>query len=299
MSTNSWQSAMPDEPGPTERPLLVLALGGNALSPPVSAGDDYAVERQIVGRTAEKLNRIVSQGYRLLIVHGNGPQVGRLLRQDPAHRNLDIHIAQTQGELGYLLAAAIDEPTVCILTHVVVDADAGPPVKPIGPVLDACPIDAASTPTGAGWRLIVPSPRPIQVIEQEVIAASLLHHHVVAGGGGGVPRSPTGEPVEGVVDKDWVASLLAVALAAAHLIFATDVSGVYEHSDQQEGEPISVLSPAAAHALIDSGAAGPGSMAPKLESAADFASATGRAAHICGIDDIEQAMAGTAGTRVV
>ena len=80
-----------------ERPLLVLALGGNALSPPTAEEDDYHVEREIIQRSAKLLNHLATDGYRLLIVHGNGPQVGRLLRQDPSHGNLDIHIAQTQA----------------------------------------------------------------------------------------------------------------------------------------------------------------------------------------------------------
>lgn len=281
------------------RPLLVLALGGNALSPPAHAGDDYALERDIVERTGKRLNRLASQGHRLLIVHGNGPQVGRLLRQDPTHSSLDIHIAQTQGELGYLLAAAIDEPAVCLLTRVVVGADPGPPVKPIGPVLDTRPEDAAATRAGSGWRLTVPSPRPVQVVEERAIAALLRDQHVIAGGGGGVPLTPAAEPVAGVVDKDWVAALLAVALSAEHLVFATDVAGVYQHPEQRDGDPLASLSAAAAQALIESGAATPGSMAPKLESAVDFAAATGRAAHICALDQIEQALAGNAGTTIV
>ena len=95
-----------------ERPLLVLALGGNALSPPATAGDDYPVEREIIGRTGVLLNQLTETGHRLLIVHGNGPQVGRLLRQDPARGNLDIHIAQTQGELGLGAGRLTEGPIV-------------------------------------------------------------------------------------------------------------------------------------------------------------------------------------------
>jgi carbamate kinase len=279
-----------------ERRLLVLALGGNALSPPAAGGDDYGVEREIIARTAERLNRLAASGYRLLIVHGNGPQVGRLLRQDPAHRNLDIHIAQTQGELGYLLAAAMTEPTVCLLTRVIV-AEPGPPVKPVGPVLPERPTGPAVG-AGDGWRVIVSSPRPLQVIEASAVEALLSAQHVIAGGGGGIPRNAAGRIVEGVVDKDWVAALLAIALAAEHLVFATDVAGVYEQPDSHDGEPLRHLSLASARSFIESGKASPGSMAPKLESAADFAAATGRAARICALDQIEAALADQAGTRI-
>jgi len=274
------------KPDFSERPLLVVALGGNALSPPdhAAAGhdaDDYELERGIVTRSAALLNQIATQGYRLLIVHGNGPQVGRLLRQDPARANLDIHIAQTQGELGYLLVNALDAPSACLLTRVVVSDAAGPPVKPVGPVLRERPAQGTSTAAGTGWRLTVASPKPERVIEQEAIAHLLEHRHVIAGGGGGVPTSRSGIPVEGVVDKDWVASLLAVRLDARHLLFATDVAGVYPHHDQQDGPPIARLSVASARELIRNGTVSAGSMAPKLESAAEFAAATGRPASIC------------------
>ena len=203
----------------SERPLLVLALGGNALSPPSKAGDDYPIEREIVNRTAWLLDQLTAAGYRLLIVHGTGPQVGRLLRQDPAHGNLDIHIAQTQGELGYLLAAAMRELAVCVLTRVVVGASPGKPVKPIGPILEVEPQNQPAIRVGDGWRLIVPSPRPVEVVEQAAIRALLEQQHVIAGGGGGVPLTASGKVVSGVVDKDWVAALLAIRLDAAPLVF--------------------------------------------------------------------------------
>ncbi len=279
-----------------DRPLLVLALGGNALSPPAAVEDDYQLEREIVTRTAGTLNELTAQGYRLLIVHGNGPQVGRLLQQDPGHGNLDIHIAQTQGELGYLLADAMDEPSVCLLTRVTV-ADPGPPVKPVGPVQAVRPTGPAAR-SGAGWRVLVPSPRPVQVEEFSAVAALLNTKHVIAGGGGGIPRTAAREPVNGVVDKDWIAALLAIRLSAEHLIFATDVAGVYEDPTMIEGKPVEQLTPAQAHRLIASGDASPGSMGPKLESASNFATETGRTAGICALDKIDSALLGLAGTRI-
>ena len=280
------------------RPLLVLALGGNALSPPATAGDDYPVEREIVGRTAVSVDHLASEGYRLLIVHGNGPQVGRLLSQDPAHSNLDIHIAQTQGELGYLLAAAMSELAVCVLTRVVVGGNPGKPLKPIGPILEAAPRDQPAIRVGNGWRLIVPSPRPLDVVEQAAIRTLLEQQHVIAGGGGGVPLTDTGEVVSGVVDKDWVAALLAIRLDAAHLVFATDVAGVLDDPQAQSAIPLASLDLTSARSLIERGIAAPGSMAPKLESAIDFAAATGRSALICALDQLVAALAGEAGTRV-
>ena len=122
--------------GSDAQPLLVVALGGNALSPPARGGEGYAEERRIVAQTARTLRDLAGQGHRLLIVHGNGPQVGRLLRTDPEPGNLDIHVAQTQGELGYLIARELaPEPVVGLLTRVVVSEPLGAPVKPIGPIL--------------------------------------------------------------------------------------------------------------------------------------------------------------------
>lgn len=280
-----------------ERPLLVLALGGNALSPPAAGGDDYRVEREIIQRSAKWLNRLAADDYRLLIVHGNGPQVGRLLRQDPSHGNLDIHVAQTQGELGYLLAAAMNEPTVCLLTRVIVAEDPGRPVKPVGPVLAERP-SGPSTKVGDGWRATVSSPRPLKVVEASAIATLLTTQHVIAGGGGGIPRSSANRIVDGVVDKDWVAALLAIRLSAEHLVFATDVDGVYQQPDEHSGDPLRQLDLPTARSYIETGKASVGSMAPKLESACDFAAATGRAARICALDQIEAALSGKAGTRI-
>lgn len=294
----SWRDSMTEAHSTfASQPLLVLALGGNALSPPATTGDDYPVEREIIARTALLLDRLASAGYRLLIVHGNGPQVGRLLRQDPAHGNLDIHIAQTQGELGYLLEAGMQDRAVCLLTRVTVAADPGPPLKPIGPVLEDRPREPAIR-TDAGWRLLVPSPRPLEVLELPAIKALLEQQHVIAGGGGGIPLTQTGTRVRGVVDKDRVAGLLATHLQATCLVFATDVAGVFAEPGARTGTPLARLDPEAARSLIRRGIAEPGSMAPKLESAVGFSAATGRSAVICALDAIEDAMAGRSGTRV-
>lgn len=278
-----------------ERPLVVLALGGNALSPPTVIGqaDDYAPEREIVATTAAALDGLMQVGYRLLIVHGNGPQVGRLLQSDPVRGNLDIHVAQTQGELGYLLIAALgDTPMACVLTRVVVTESLGPPVKPIGPVLDQTPPGQTSVRVGAGWRVTVPSPKPDRVVESLAIARLLRTHHVVAGGGGGVAVDGRGRPLSCVVDKDWVASLLAVRLEAQHLVFATDVDAVYEGYGQPGAQAVRTLCVTRARAMIEAGGVAPGSMAPKLASAADFVAATGRPAHICSLEAVAAVIPG-------
>ncbi len=282
-----------------EKPLLVLALGGNALSPPDVAESGYAEERRNVQQTGLLLRTLVQRGYRLLVVHGNGPQVGRLLQADPGGANLDIHIAQTQGELGYLLLAELPD-SLCVLTRAVIDGDAGPPVKPVGPVLAEQPTDGQPTlAAGSGWRIIVPSPQPTEILETAVISELLEHHHVIAAGGGGIPINRQGQPMSGVVDKDWAASLLARSLDAELLVFATSVDAVYSGFDSQQPSRHDQLHSAQARELIEQGEAAPGSMAPKLESAADFADATGRAAVICSLSEIEAAIDSGAGTRIV
>lgn len=287
-----------------ERPLLVLALGGNALSPPKAhaEADAYAPERVIVERTARSLEGLMRAEFRLLIVHGNGPQVGRLLQSDPGRGNLDIHVAQTQGELGYLLLAALQEvEAVCVLTRVVVTEPLGQPVKPIGPWLAQPVAGQAGVVMAGGWRATVPSPRPAQVVERVAIESLLRSHHVVAGGGGGVPVDGLGRPLQCVVDKDWVASLLAVSLNAQHLVFATDVAAVYQQFGRAGARALATLDVAQARAMVEAGQAAAGSMAPKLSSAADYVAATGRPAHICGLEAVAAAIAGAAGsgTRII
>ena len=290
------------------RPLLAVALGGNALSPP-RGRQTYAVERASVAAAARQLAALARAGYRLLVVHGNGPQVGRLLGRSADTRDLDLHVAQTQGELGYLLAEALERetgtPACAIVTRVIVDpADSafGAPTKPIGPVLARRPAAAPSVRVAGGWRRVVASPRPQAVVEQAAIATLLAGHHVIAGGGGGIPLARTDSSamtVAGVIDKDWVAAQLAIALDAQALVFATDVVGVEDGHGTPQARLHALLSLGEARALLATGGLAAGSMAPKLESAVTFVAATGRSARILHTDALDQALDPAApGTRV-
>jgi len=290
-------------------PLLTVALGGNALSPP--AGDaSYATERAVITTTAQALATLAARGYRLLVVHGNGPQVGRLLHDEPDPADLDIHVAQTQGELGYLIAEALEAATrqacAALTTRVIVDPDDpafAAPTKPIGPVLAKRPDDGPSTPSGSGYRRVVASPRPVEIIEVEAIGALLVGHHVIAGGGGGVPlarRDDRRIPTSGVIDKDWVAARLAIAFDAAMLCFATNVDGVLDHPGATDARCIRTLDVAAAQRLLTNGTLGAGSMSPKVESAVDFVAATHRNAVIASVDALAEMLdEPPPGTRVV
>ncbi len=288
--------------------LLVIALGGNALSPP--AGDQsYATERAAAHTAARQLAALAANGHRLLVVHGNGPQVGRLLGGETDTGNLDIHVAQTQGELGYLLAEALEQasgtPAVALVTRALVDP-ADPafnnPTKPIGPLLTTRPGGAAVQLSG-GWRRTVASPHPLAVVEERAIATLLRAQHVIAGGGGGIAISRTDahttQGLAGVIDKDWMAAILAIALDAQRLVFATNVAGVEDAHGTAQARLRPRLSVAEARALLAADGLGAGSMAPKVESALAFVAATGRPALILHSDVLAQALdAAPPGTRV-
>ncbi len=293
-------------------PLSVVALGGNAVCPP--RGDlSFATERGLVHDAVAELAALALGGARLLVVHGNGPQVGRLLGAsgigDP--ESLDVHVAQTQGELGYLLAEALDArlgggACAAIVTRVLVD-EADPafadPTKPVGAVLAEPPagLPATRTPDGRGWRRVVASPRPVAVVERDAIARLLESHHVIAGGGGGVPLAGAAgarRPLPAVVDKDWVAGLLAIVLGAERLMFVTDVSHAFDRFGSDDQREIRAMTLVEARARLTAGVFAPGSMAPKVESAVEFAAARGRAAFITTLGSVEAALGGAAGTTI-
>jgi carbamate kinase len=289
------------------RPLLVVGLGGHALSTPDAPPDRaLAGERAAAAAAAMELAALAADGFRLLIVHGNGPQVGRLLADHAGLDTLDIHVAQTQGELGYLLAAALQraaaEPVVALITRVEVDptaAASGDPEKPIGPVLPAAPDGPAlQLPQGRGWRRIVPSPAPRGVVEAPLIARLLDQAHVIAGGGGGVPVTADGSPMRGVIDKDRVAAWFAIRFDAAGLLIGTDVEGVYDDFTGPAPQLLTALTPAACGRLLDQGRLPAGSMGPKVASAVAYVTATGRAAVIARMGSLRPALAGRAGTRI-
>jgi len=291
------------------RPLLVVAIGGNALSSPAAPADTaLAAERAAAARSGAQLAALARRGYRLLVVHGNGPQVGRLLRHETAGAGtLDIHVAQTQGELGYLLAAALEahsrEPAAALVTRVAVDPHdprGSDPEKPIGPVLRERPDDGPAAPAtgGTGWRRLVPSPWPRRVLELASVRRLLDDVHLVAGGGGGVPVTDAGVPVAGVVDKDRVAALLAIELQADALLIGTDVAGACRDYGRPGEALIPRMTTDTARRLLAEGHFAAGSMGPKVASAADYAAATGGPAVICRLGALVDGLDGRTGTRI-
>ncbi len=257
----------------------------------------------------------------LVVTHGNGPQVGNeLVRQERAADEvpplpLYLAVAQTQAEIGALieseLAAVADRPVVCVLTHVRVDEDDPafvPPTKPVGPfyseeqarTLEADRGWTVAHEAGRGWRRVVPSPKPLGIVELAAIKTLVAGGTIaVACGGGGIPVSSRNGRLSGldaVIDKDRASSVLAIALGAGRLVILTDVDAVNRGWGTPEQEEVRELDVTAAEALLPELAAG--SMAPKLEASLAFARATGHDALITSAESLAVALEGRAGTRI-
>jgi carbamate kinase len=296
----------------------VVALGGNAL---IRAGDRGTATEQSarIRETAASLASLFADG-RLVLTHGNGPQVGNeLLRQERAADEvpplpLYLAVAQTQAEIGALieleLGPVAGRPVACLLTHVVVAEDDPAferPTKPIGPFYAEARAQALERDRGwtlveedgRGWRRVVPSPFPLEIVELEQIRAPPDAGTLpVACGGGGIPvarRAGRLRGVDAVIDKDRASALLAAGLGAERLLILTDVSAFKRGFGTPDEEEVRELSADEAEALLPELAAG--SMRPKLEAAAAMARAGGETI-ITSLDRVEAALAGSAGTRV-
>jgi len=307
---------------------VVIALGGNAL---LQKGDEDSAQsmRRSARVAAEMLADVAERGWEVVVTHGNGPQVGRILLQNEeaarlvAPMPLDVCGAESQGQIGYLLQVAVgdvfyergmDRPvaTVLTLTRVPPDDPAfQEPTKPIGPyygkekakrLVRERGYRVAPAPGDAGWRRVVPSPRPYSIVEAPVIRQLVSSGVIViAAGGGGVPvveEGPRLVGVEAVVDKDLAAAILAKDVEADALLILTDVEGVYENFGTPEQLLLPQLTPEEARRRVEAGEFGTGSMRPKVEAAAEFVEGGGKAAIIAVLREGPRALAGQAGTRI-
>ena len=289
--------------------LVVAALGGNAL---LRRGEPPEVKRQTANiRKAARALAEIAREHALVVTHGNGPQVGLLALQsgDP----LEVLTAETEGMIGYMIETALrnelpGRDVAGLLTQIAVDPDDpafAAPTKPIGPVYGEAEAKRLAgergwtiAPDGDGFRHVVPSPRPLRILEIETIKLLVRNGVlVICAGGGGVPviAGETGwRGVEAVIDKDHASALLARELGADALLMLTDVDAVYADWEGARARPLGAVNTDDLRKYEFA----PGSMGPKVQAAIDFAEATGRMAGIGGLKDAAAMLRGEAGTRI-
>lgn len=308
--------------------VAVVAFGGNAL---LRAEDRGTQEEQIArARQASRwLAEIVRRDYRLVIVHGNGPQVGNILVQAEEAstkippQTLDVAVAQTEGSIGFLLQQAmrnrleslgLPSEVATLLTEVQVDPNDPAfkrPTKPIGPFFTRYRAETLSRDygwtmredSGRGWRKVVPSPRPMHILNHLAIALLLEKVPVViAAGGGGIPvvrgRDGQWRGIEAVIDKDYASALLAVELDASLFIILTAVPAVALDFGKPTQRDVANMTAAEAKAWLKDGQFPDGSMGPKMEAAIDFVERSGHEVLITDVDHLREGLDGAAGTRV-
>jgi carbamate kinase len=306
----------------------LVAVGGNSL---IRAGEKGTIADQLANarRTALALVGLIRLGYRLVITHGNGPQVGaQLLRSERAAdlvygQTLDVCGAASQGEVGYLLeqslqnelaAAGIDLPVASLITQTVVSPDDPAmqrPTKPIGPFYSRADAEERKRLLGwhivedaaRGYRRVVPSPEPLEVVELEVIRSLVARKVlVVSTGGGGIPVMRVNGQLRGleaVIDKDRASALLAAQLGVDLFAISTDTDYVYLNYRKPNQLPLTKVSVSQLEEYYRAGHFPPGNMGPKIESVIQFLRGGGKEAVITSFELLCEAVAGRAGTRII
>ncbi|HOE57658.1 MAG TPA: carbamate kinase [Bacillota bacterium] len=307
---------------------VVIALGGNALQ---EAGQPATAEAQlaVVNKTAEYLAEICSRGYEIAIVHGNGPQVGRILLASETAANVtpvmpfDVCGAMSQGYIGYHIQQGLREalrkrgkniPVVTLVTQVVVDKDDPGfrnPTKPIGAFYteeEAIRIQAEKgyvlrEDAGRGWRRVVASPMPKKIVELSSVKALWDSTIVITAGGGGIPviEKDDGslEGIAAVIDKDLAAERLAEDVGADTLVILTEVEKVSINYRKPDQKDLSCITVEEAEQYIKEGHFAPGSMLPKIQAAMMFVQANpGKKAIITSLYKAVEALEGKAGTVI-
>jgi len=311
------------------RPVAVIAFGGNALLRPQDHGTQEE-QFTLAWKATRWLVEIIHRGYELAIVHGNGPQVGNIMIQVEEAitkippQSLDVAVAQTQGSMGYMLAnqlrnrfneEQLEKEIAAVLTEVVVDREDPAfenPTKPVGPYFTAYRASLLMQElgwqmvedAGRGWRKVVASPMPTRIIGSQLLKHLVANGAVlVAGGGGGIPvyQDVGGyfRGVEAVIDKDYVASILARELEADLFIVLTQVPMVAEHFGRPNQRWLRRLPLDPAKELQTAHQFPPGSMGPKIQAAIQFVEATGKEVLITDEDSLKRALEGRAGTFLV
>ncbi|KAB1443133.1 carbamate kinase [Pseudodesulfovibrio senegalensis] len=313
------------------RKLAVVAMGGNSLirDPSRKSVED---QYEAVTETVRHIAELIAAGYQVVITHGNGPQVGFImLRSELARQYAGLHmvplvscVADTQGAIGYQIQQALanelrrrglDGQTATVVTQVTVDpADPGfaDPSKPVGEFYEAAEVDELKKlhpdwilkeDSGRGFRRVVPSPKPVDIVETPAVRTLLKDgFHVVTAGGGGIPVIDTDQGllgVDAVIDKDLATGLLATKLGAPLLVISTAVPSVALNFGTPEQKNLGTVSVDEMQAYLDQGHFAPGSMAPKVQAALDFIRAGGEKVIITDPQTIGKAINDGAGTHIV
>ena len=314
--------------GSNKTKTFVIALGGNSI---LRAKEKGTADEQYknLDHTAEQLLDLLRSGNRVVITHGNGPQVGNLLLADEAAKDvvppmpLDVLGAQTEGFMGYMIQntlanhlrrAGAPHNITTVITQVIVDKNDPAfenPSKPIGPFLDQETAlkrrdeegwDVIED-AGRGWRRVVPSPIPRRIIERDAIKnLSDAGFVVIAVGGGGIPVMEENGKLKGtaaVIDKDYASSLLALAIGVDLFLISTAVEKVALNFGRPNQEWLDRITLAEARQYLEEGHFAPGSMYPKIQAIVDFLERGGKEALVTNPENIERALAGETGTRVV
>jgi carbamate kinase len=313
---------------PRQTPVTVLALGGNAILQRNQEGT-FEEQYENVRSTAIQIATLVNDGFRIVIVHGNGPQIGATVIRHEMGRTkvppLPLHAcgAETQGFLGYVIQQSLQDElakrgtsraVVTVITQVLVDRNDPAfkhPSKPIGPFYSKDQRDVLvrdrsdlviEEDSGRGYRRLVPSPDPKAVIEDEAIRVLVDDESVViACGGGGIPVIRQGDQLQGVeavIDKDLAAERLATSIHAESLVILTDVEGVYLNYGKPNQQLLSEINRDELEGYAKKGYFARGSMAPKVEAVIRFLRNGGKRAVIASLGDLGRAIKGSAGTQV-
>lgn len=307
---------------------IVVALGGNALS--LDGKATATAQQQVANQTAGLLARLVQAGHELAVVHGNGPQIGNIILHEEAINTektptmpVDTCGAMSQGQIGYWLqnaffnnfqALGINKPVAAMVTQVLVDPNDpafSNPTKPIGPFYseeEAKKLSAergftVKEDAGRGWRKVVPSPAPIDIVEADLVKMALDNQAIlIAAGGGGIPvyyKDDKLVGLEAVIDKDFAAAKLAEIIDADILLILTAVDTIKINYGQPNEQSISQMTLDQARQYIAEGQFAPGSMLPKVEASIKFVSTGGgRQAIITTPEGALDAINGLTGTKI-
>jgi len=309
--------------------IALIAFGGNAILPENTRGLQTQ-QMKNAQRAARLMIHVVKKGYDLIIVHGNGPQVGNLLIQMEESVNkippfsLEVCDAMTEGSMGFMLEKAIinelrknsiDKEVATLITQVVVDKDDPAfdnPSKPVGPFYSQYRAAMLKRQkkwnmiedAGRGYRQVVPSPKPIDIVSKWVIRDLVIAGRIViAAGGGGIPVIINGnglfQGVEAVIDKDFTASLIAREVKAELFVILTNVPRVYLNYGQPDETPVSVMTVDEAQKYLGQEHFPPGSMGPKIEAAVEYVRSGGKEVLITSANHLKASLINRSGTKII